>query len=233
MALSGLKSNLGDSESDEEPEFLQYKVCILGNGTVGKTTMCMCLNEADFDVNYKQTIGLDFFVKRVDLPGGVHVALQIWDIGGQSIGSEMLSTYIFGSHAVVLVYDITNHESFTDLEEWLQMEKKTFDGKIPYTALVGNKTDLFHMQAVKVEKHNTFADKHGLYSYLLSAKTGDQVYNTFYRIAADLSGVVLNAEQIEVAQKVVKAEVVNYANHEPKPAAKPPAHNKKKTCSIF
>ena len=146
----------------------------------------------------------------------------------------MLSTYIFGSHAVVLVYDITNHESFTDLEEWLQMVKKTFPDQIPYTALVGNKTDLFHMQAVKVEKHNTFADKHGLYSYLLSAKTGDQVYNTFYRIAADLSGVVLTSEQIEVSQKVVKAEVVNYANNEPKePAPAKKAPPKKKTCCLF
>lgn len=44
---------------------------------------------------------------------------------------------------------------------------------MPYIALVGNKTDLFHMQAVKLEKHNKFSDENGLYSYLLSAKTGD------------------------------------------------------------
>ena len=44
-----------------------------------------------------QTIGLDFMLKRLDLPGNTHVALQIWDIGGQSIGSKMLGNYIFGS----------------------------------------------------------------------------------------------------------------------------------------
>ena len=77
MALSGLKSNLEESDSDDEPEFLQYKVVILGDGTVGKTSLCMCLNEAQFQPKYKQTIGLDFFVKRIELPGSIHVALQI------------------------------------------------------------------------------------------------------------------------------------------------------------
>ena len=77
MALSGLKSNLEDSDSDDEPEFLQYKLVILGDGTVGKTSLCMCLNEAQFQPKYKQTIGLDFFVKRIELPGSIHVALQI------------------------------------------------------------------------------------------------------------------------------------------------------------
>lgn len=223
MALSGLKSNLDESESDEEPEFLQYKVVILGDGTVGKTSLCMCLNEAEFQVRYKQTIGLDFFVKRMELPGNIHVALQIWDIGGQSIGSKMLSTYIYGANAVVFVYDITNYQSFINLEEWLQVVKNTFTGgDLPYLALVGNKTDLFHMQAVKLDKHNTFADRNGLYSYLVSAKTGDQVYTSFYRIAADISGVVLTAQHIESAQKVIKAEIVQYSNPETRESSSAP-----------
>mmetsp|Transcript_23650 Transcript_23650/g.23402 ORF Transcript_23650/g.23402 Transcript_23650/m.23402 type:complete len:126 (-) Transcript_23650:39-416(-) len=123
--------------------------------------------------------------------------------------------------------------------------------------LIGNKTDLFHMQAVKLDKHNTFADRNGLYSYLVSAKTGDQVYNSFFRVAADLSGVVLSAADIESAQKVIKAEIVTYANSEeqqqpkivtvntaPPPTAPatphvtlPPApaqrEKKKKKCTIF
>ena len=244
MALSGLKSNLEESDSDDEPEFLQYKVVILGDGTVGKTSLCMCLNEAQFQPKYKQTIGLDFFVKRIELPGSIHVALQIWDIGGQSIGSKMLSTYIYGAKAVIFIYDITNYQSFINIEEWLQVVKSTYAGsELPYLALIGNKTDLFHMQAVKLDKHNSFAEKNSMYSYLVSAKTGDQIFTTFYRIAADLSGVVLTSNDIESSQKIIKAEIVTYANEEkPPPAPKivapviieePPPPKKKKKCSIF
>ena len=97
-----------DDESEGEPENLQYKVVVLGNGTVGKTSIIMRFCEDYFARSYKQTIGVDFFVKRIELPGDVHVALQIWDIGGQSIFSKMIGTYIFEANAVVLAYDITN-----------------------------------------------------------------------------------------------------------------------------
>lgn len=63
-----------DSEEDE-PENLQYKVVVLGNGTVGKTSLVMRLCEDHFAKSYKQTIGVDFFVKRLELPGNVNVAL--------------------------------------------------------------------------------------------------------------------------------------------------------------
>lgn len=243
MALSGLKSQLEDSDSGSEPEFLQYKVVILGDGTVGKTSLCMSLNEAQFQPKYKQTIGLDFFVKRIELPNSIHVALQIWDIGGQSIGSKMLSTYIYGAHGVVFIYDITNYQSFVNIEEWMQVVKSTYSGsQLPYLALIGNKTDLYHMQAVKLEKHNTFAEQNSMYSYMVSAKTGDQVFTSFFRIAADLSGVVLSSADIESSQKVIKAEIVTYVNEEkppsvpksePKPVVQEVVPKKKKKCVVF
>lgn len=99
---------------------------------------------------YKQTIGLDFFLKRIKLPSiikfkldNVEVALQIWDIGGQSIGSKLISNYIKGSDAIFLCYDITNYESFQNLEDWYRVVSKTFQGKkLPMMVLVGNKCNL-------------------------------------------------------------------------------------------
>ena len=105
-----LKQEIKQSdESDDEPENLQYKVVVLGNGTVGKTSIIMRFCEDYFAKSYKQTIGVDFFVKRLELPGDVYVALQVWDIGGQSIFGKMIGTYIYEANAVILVYDITNH----------------------------------------------------------------------------------------------------------------------------
>jgi Ras-related protein Rab-28 len=61
--------NIENSDSDDEPEFAQFKVVILGDGTVGKTSLCSRLCDSSFEPKYKQTIGLDFFVKRFELPG--------------------------------------------------------------------------------------------------------------------------------------------------------------------
>eukprot|EP00933_Yihiella_yeosuensis_P043414 TRINITY_DN3819_c2_g1_i1.p1 TRINITY_DN3819_c2_g1~~TRINITY_DN3819_c2_g1_i1.p1 ORF type:complete len:235 (+),score=38.07 TRINITY_DN3819_c2_g1_i1:126-830(+) len=215
--MAELRSQLDGEDDEEEPEYLQFKVILLGDGAVGKTSLATRFCEDHFAKHYKQTIGLDFFVKRVVLPGDVHVCMQIWDIGGQSIGGKMVSNYIHGSHAVVLVYDITNYQSFQHLEDWYLLVQRTFQNKgpLPYVALMGNKHDLSHIRAVKIDKHNQFADENDLYSYFVSARTGDQVQPSFYRIAADLAGVTLSKPELEVAQKPTKAELVNHQRHDP------------------
>ena len=93
-------ANRSAEDSDDEPEQLQYKVILLGDGAVGKTSIAMRFTEDHFAKAYKQTIGLDFFIKRLVLPGEVHVALQIWDIGGQTIGGKMIGNYIYGAQVL-------------------------------------------------------------------------------------------------------------------------------------
>ena len=97
-----------ESSSGDEQDNLQYKLVVIGNGTVGKTSIIMRFCEDHFAKSYKQTIGVDFFVKRLEMPNNTSVTLQVWDIGGQSIFGKMIQTYIFEANAVVLVYDITN-----------------------------------------------------------------------------------------------------------------------------
>ncbi len=72
---------------------------------------------------------------------------------------------------------------------------------MPLMILMGNKIDLNHQKAVKAEEHDKFAEEHNLYSFFVSAKTGDQVTSCFYKIAADLAGVKLTKPIIEVTQK--------------------------------
>merc|ERR1712050_177511 len=86
---------------------------------------------------------------------------------------------------------------------------------MPYLALMANKHDLSHIRSVKLEKHNQFADENDLYSYFVSARTGDQVQSSFYRIAADLAGVTLTKPEMEVTQKPTKAELINHQRHDP------------------
>lgn len=218
-----------------------------------------------YDKSYKQTIGLDFFIKSLTLPGGVSVAVQLWDIGGQSIGGKMIKNYIYGAHAVLvsradgasqplstpplarpyatffsytrttpvqpavpcgaltltrraapppqLCYDISNYQSFQNLDDWLRLVHGTFRERgeeMPYLGLLANKADLTHLRTVKPDKHNAFADENAMYSYFMSAKTGDNVTTTFYRIAADLAGVTLSKSEVEVQSKTVTAVIVNH-----------------------
>ena len=78
--------------------------------------------------------------------------------------------------------------------------RKSFEGKeLPIIALMGNKIDLNHMQAVKSEQHDEFGKANGLFSFYVSAKSGDQVTSCFYKLAADLAGVEVSKPLIEVS----------------------------------
>lgn len=233
-----MKTQLGEAEDDEvEPEQLQFKVVILGDHAVGKTSLALRFCEDHYSTQYKQTMALDFFLKRVVLPGDTHVCMNIWDIGGQSIGGKMVPNYIHGCHAVLFVYDITTYQSFQHLEDWMQLVRRTFTGKqMPYMALVANKQDLTHLRAVKVEKHNQFAEENDVFSYYVSARTGLQVHASFYRIAADLAGVALTKPEIEVAQKPLVAELINHPRNDPVHAevhAERLGEKKKQCCSVM
>jgi Ras-related protein Rab-28 len=216
--MAELRTNLQAEDDDSEPEYIQFKVIILGDGAVGKTSLAMRFCDGHFGKQYKQTVGVDFFVNNVKLPGDVHVCMQLWDIGGQSIGGKMISNYIYGSHAVLLVYDITNYQSFQDLEDWLRLVKRTFEKEnqpMPYAALIGNKLDLGHLRAVRYETHDQFCDENDLNSFLCSAKSGDQVHAAFYRVAADLAGVTLSKPEMDCAQQTVHAQIIDHQRNDP------------------
>uniref|UniRef100_M3XN22 Ras-related protein Rab-7a n=1 Tax=Mustela putorius furo TaxID=9669 RepID=M3XN22_MUSPF len=132
------------SDSEEESQDRQLKIVVLGDGTSGKTSLATCFAQETFGKQYKQTIGLDFFLRRITLPGNLNVTLQVWDIGGQTIGGKMLDKYIYGAQGILLVYDITNYQSFENLEDWYSVVKKVSEESEtqPLVALVGNKRDL-------------------------------------------------------------------------------------------
>ncbi|XP_026137139.1 ras-related protein Rab-28 isoform X2 [Carassius auratus] len=204
------------SDSEEEIQERQLKIVLLGDGASGKTSLAIRFAQEAFGKQYKQTIGLDFFLKRITLPGNLNVTLQVWDIGGQTIGGKMLDKYIYGAQGVLLVYDITNSQSFENLEDWLNMVRKANEESDtqPAISLIGNKIDLEHMRTVKMEKHQRFCQENGLVSQFVSAKTGDSVFLCFQRLAAEILGIKLNKAEMEQSQRIVKAELVDYPQDE-------------------
>lgn len=161
----------------------------------------------------------------------------MWDIGGQSIGSKMVGNYIGGAHAVLLCYDITNYDSFADLDDWYSLVLKQFpkDGAKPhpYVGLVGNKCDLRHLTAVRGEQHQRFCDEHHCESFFISAKSGDNIKQCFNRIAASLAGVKLTQADLDVSSVVVQATIIDHPQHDQAvEGGTVPDFNKKRNCVI-
>ena len=126
----------------------------------------------------------------------------------------MIKNYIFGAHAILFVYDITNFESFQNVEDWLNIVKATFNQNLPLLNLVANKRkrlsllialltvvtdDLAHLRTVKSKAHSCFAEANNMITFEVSAKSGDQVTACFTRMAADLAGIKLSKSQLEIA----------------------------------
>ncbi|TMS38841.1 hypothetical protein L596_005477 [Steinernema carpocapsae] len=228
------------SDSEEEVGSQQekiLKIVVVGDGSSGKTSICKRFAQDEFARNYHQTLGLDFYSKRLILPGEIHVLLQVWDIGGQSISGPMIDKYVFGCHAVILVYDVTNSVSFENLADWISVVKRITkqQEKPPLMCLVGNKTDMEHRRNVRIEKHTKFLEQNQMSGHYVSAKTGDSVLLMFRQTAAEVLGIQLSKADMESDIIVVNAPItVNKPTLADKSAKKLPIDHTKNSavCAI-
>ncbi|PAA64738.1 hypothetical protein BOX15_Mlig013761g3 [Macrostomum lignano] len=204
---------MADSDDDDYKPSVQLKIVVVGDGSSGKTSLTCRYAQDLFGKDYRQTIGVDFFMKKIVLPGNTEVTLQVWDIGGQTLGGSMLDKYLYNADGVVLVYDITNFSSFENLEDWLTSAKKMIDpSKNPHFALVGNKMDLEHLRTVKADRHEKLCQEKNLSSHFTSAKTGDSVNAMFMKVAAAILKITLRQNDIDQQKGVIKAEIGNAAS---------------------
>ena len=120
-----------------------YKIAVVGNGGVGKTSMVLRYCENSFKENYIMTIGSNFSTKTVALPDHpqFQVKLQIWDLAGQPTFEKVRGHYYQGSTGIILVYSVNDRESFDNASKWLVEAYKNM-GKLPPTIIIGNKIDL-------------------------------------------------------------------------------------------
>ncbi|MFX1465739.1 MAG: Rab family GTPase [Promethearchaeota archaeon] len=158
---------------------LLFKIVVVGDGAVGKTTLATHFAYGKFIEYYKMTIGVDFFVKDV-LIGNNVIKLQIWDTAGQERFAFIRPTYYSGASGGLMVFDVNRIESFKSLDKWLK-EVHTNSGKIPLI-LLGNKIDLDIRQVKKSQAEN-YAKKNDLLYYETSAKTGEKVFDVFSELA--------------------------------------------------
>ena len=141
----------------------------------------MLLRFADnlFSGTYITTIGVDFKIRTIEV-NGEKVKLQIWDTAGQERFRTITSTYYRGTHGVIVVYDVTNADSFVNVKRWLQEIDQNCD--VVNRILVGNKNDCPDKKVVSTEDAQKFAEQIGIELYETSAKENINVEEVFYAI---------------------------------------------------
>mmetsp|Transcript_4612 Transcript_4612/g.12052 ORF Transcript_4612/g.12052 Transcript_4612/m.12052 type:complete len:216 (-) Transcript_4612:765-1412(-) len=171
--------------SGPPPQALPYdylfKVLIIGDASVGKSSMLLRFTDDSFDEHIQSTIGVDFKVKHIDMDGK-RVKLTIWDTAGQERFRTLTSSYYRGAHGVVLVYDVTRTDSFENLEQWLK-EVQLYspnNGESVIKLLVGNKIDLD--RKVGRERAEAWARSHGMLFLEASAKTKMGIRQVFMEV---------------------------------------------------
>ena len=177
--------------------FARYKMCIFGDGGVGKTTLVNRYISGKYSENFKMTIGVDFYTKIVEIEG-INVNLQIWDFAGERQFKNLLPNYIIGASGGIYMYDISRFYSITHLEDWIKLLDKAPDkqGERMPILLVGGKKDLVLENKRVIESSYAFeqGQKFGVFDFLeCSAKTGENVEKIFYRIGwkmLELSGLL-------------------------------------------
>jgi len=158
-----------------------FKLLLIGDSGVGKSCLLLRFADDTYTESYISTIGVDFKIRTIDLDGKT-IKLQIWDTAGQERFRTITSSYYRGAHGIIVVYDVTDFESFNNVKSWLH-EIDRYACENVNKLLVGNKCDLESSRKVTTEQAKEFADSLGIEFLETSAKNSTNVENAFQRMA--------------------------------------------------
>ncbi|TSK87526.1 Ras-related protein Rab-3D [Bagarius yarrelli] len=154
-----------------------FKLLIIGNSSVGKTSFLFRYADDSFTSAFVSTVGIDFKVKTV-FRQNKRIKLQIWDTAGQERYRTITTAYYRGAMGFLLMYDITNQDSFNAVQDWAT-QIKTYSWNNAQVILVGNKCDLEDDRLIPTEDSQRLADELGLQFFEASAKDNINVKQVF------------------------------------------------------
>ena len=175
-----MKKNAEQSSSKE----YEIKICLLGDVSVGKTSIASRFCKNSFNENYINTIGGAYQQQNIILNNGVKMKLHIWDTSGQDRFRSMTNLYYRDAQVAILTYDVGKEETLDSLTYWLKElnDKVEIDNMI--LCLAGNKNDIDpSKKRVPTQKGKEFAEANNMIFYETSAKTGAGVKELFQAIA--------------------------------------------------
>ncbi|CAO3622149.1 unnamed protein product [Cunninghamella blakesleeana] len=160
----------------------QFKLVLLGESAVGKSSLVMRFVKDHFDEYRESTIGAAFLAQTITLDDQTVVKFEIWDTAGQERYKSLAPMYYRGANCAVVVYDITQASSLDKAKSWVDELQRQAEPDI-VIALCGNKTDLESRRVVDTETAKSYAEENGLLFMETSAKSAHNVTELFTMIA--------------------------------------------------
>ncbi|XP_002119506.1 ras-related protein Rab-3 [Ciona intestinalis] len=179
MANSNAVQQQQKDAADQNFDYM-FKLLIIGNSSVGKTSFLFRYADDSFTSAFVSTVGIDFKVKTV-FRQDKRVKLQIWDTAGQERYRTITTAYYRGAMGFILMYDITNEESFNSVQDW-STQIKTYSWDNAQVTLVGNKCDMEDERVISTERGKQLADQLGFEFFETSAKDNVNVKQVFERL---------------------------------------------------
>jgi Ras-related protein Rab-2A len=166
------------------------KYIIIGDSAVGKSNILLRYAHEKFNEDYQATIGVEFGAKNLEINNEKY-RIQIWDTAGQENFKSITRAYYKNSVCAIIVYDITNRESFNNINTWID-DCKSQSPKTVFFVLVGNKIDLENERKVDYNEGLNFAKENQMFFFECSAKTGKNVEDIFYKSAEHIAEKIKN-----------------------------------------
>ena len=174
----------GNAKKNQNSKELEIKICLLGDVSVGKTSIASRFCKNSFNENYINTIGGAYQQQNIVLNNGAKIKLHIWDTSGQDRFRSMTNLYYRDAQVAILTYDVTNESSLESLNYWLNElnDKVEIDNML--LCLAGNKNDVDPSEKrIPTSKGKAFAEEHNMIFFETSAKNGTGVKELFQAIA--------------------------------------------------
>ncbi|XP_074540000.1 ras-related protein Rab-42b [Halichoeres trimaculatus] len=174
----------------------QFRIIMLGDSTVGKSSLLKRYTENLFLESINETVGVDFYVHFLEVEPGVRVKLQFWDTAGQERFRSVTRSYYRNSVGGLLVFDMTNRASFNHIKEWhAEVCERVQPHRVVFI-LVGQKSDMDAEgnRAVSREEAEKLAGQLGVPYAEVSAKTGQNVKEAFELLTRRVYQALMSGE---------------------------------------
>ena len=156
-----------------------FKVILIGDSNTGKTSLINRFVNKTFDEKYLCTIGVDFFMKTIEVDEQT-IKLQIWDTAGMEKYKSISSSYYRGSHAAFVIFDLANKNTFDSITKWIEAYHKSNNPQFQKNVvLIGNKSDLVDSREITRAEAENFAKMNKMMYWETSAKEGNNVEEVF------------------------------------------------------
>jgi len=178
----------------------QFRVILIGDSTVGKSSLLRRFTDETFAEVSDPTVGVDFFAKLVKMSDGTAIKLQLWDTAGQERFRSITKSYYRNSVGVLVVYDICNRESFSHVPTWMSEAKRHIEPHKAVFVLVGCKYDIAkndktgNVREVSIEEAREFAETNGIHHFETSARTGLNVDEVFSCLSQTIYNKILDGD---------------------------------------